>query len=342
MTKKMTGEDHFLDIIDRHFGQDRLSGTAREHLVLGRGDDCALLKCPDSDEDGSICLSTDLFLEDAHFRRRYFSPGDIGHKGLAVNLSDIAGMGAEPLGFSLGLMCPKEFDEAFWDELFQGMAELAGRAGVPLTGGDLSGAAKLGMSVTVWGRRTVGGRFVRRAQCSPGDLIFVVGRTDVSGGLLGALGLARAGLLALEEKGRCAVKLYPEATRQHLRPVPMLDAGRLLGAAQGVSSLMDLSDGPARDIPRLVGPGLGAELTIDSGELNPELHDFARETGADAVETAVLGGEDYGLLGTMKENAAERLLRDIPGLAVIGQVTETQTLRVNGLPFTRSGFDHFG
>ena len=92
-TPAIRSEDDFLLLVDRYFP------NTHPHLALGRGDDCAELLCPPR-----MALSTDLFLEDIHFRRSYFTPEDMGHKALAVNISDLAAAGALPLGFSLGLM----------------------------------------------------------------------------------------------------------------------------------------------------------------------------------------------------------------------------------------------
>src|SRR6056297_3491168 len=133
-------EDDFLSLIDRYFPNDSKS------MQVGRGDDCAVVTVP-----GRICVTTDLFLEDIHFRRAYFGPGDIGHKSLAVNISDIAAMGGRPLGFSVGLTVPPGLDGGFWEAFMAGMADLAARHDLVLTGGDLSRGERLGVCVTVWG-----------------------------------------------------------------------------------------------------------------------------------------------------------------------------------------------
>ena len=110
-------EDGILACLARHFPQ------AHPSLLLGRGDDCALLKA-----GRPLCVSSDLFLEDVHFRRAYFDPEDTGHKALAVNVSDLAGCGARPLGFTLCLGLPDWVDMAWLDRFFSGMAALAGHA----------------------------------------------------------------------------------------------------------------------------------------------------------------------------------------------------------------------
>jgi len=324
----LDSEDAFLRRIDRFFP------NTHKQMLLGRGDDCCLLATP-----GSLLLSTDLFLEDRHFRRAYFSPADIGWKALAVNLSDIAAMGGRPLGFSLGLMAPAGLDAAFWDGLFEGMAALASQWDLPLTGGDLSRADALGLAITIWGEPGPSGRILRRGGCAVGERIFVAdgGRPDAPL----RLGLARVGFLALEEHGPAAAAQYPEAVYAHLRPQPLLDAGLALAARDAVSGLLDVSDGLARDIPRLVGSSLenGAHLNIAFDGLHPELLAYAARRGLNPVALAVLGGEDYALCGTMLETMSGG--EDSSGLRVIGRVTQEPGLFVNGARFEPRGFDHF-
>ena len=133
-------EDAILHLLARHFPATHPS------LLLGRGDDCAVLR-----GGQPLCVSTDLFLEDVHFRRSYFTPEDMGHKSLAVNISDVAACGGRPLGFTLGLGLPDYADMDWLDLFFRGMAALAGRHRMALAGGDLSRSDRLHICITVWG-----------------------------------------------------------------------------------------------------------------------------------------------------------------------------------------------
>ncbi|MBG0789293.1 MAG: thiamine-phosphate kinase [Desulfovibrionaceae bacterium] len=313
----MKSEEWFLELVDELF--------PREHDFIGlsRGDDCAVLR-----GGSDYCVSSDLFLEGVHFRRDYFSPADIGYKGLAVNISDIAAMGAKPVAFTLDLTVPPELDDAFWRDMLKSMSMLARQNDMVLAGGDLSRAEKIGMSISVFG---VGGStgFVRRANCSFGDILFTVGD----------LGLARTGLMSLEADGIQARETLPAAVNAHLRPKPKVLVGTLLNAA-GVKSLMDVSDGLARDLPRLLGPDLGADLTLDPSELHRDVTAYAESIGTDPAEFAVLGGEDYALLGAVSPFDAGRA-ESVPGFTRIGTVTKTPGIVLNGTPFTAQGFDHF-
>lgn len=314
----MNNEDQFLKLIDTHFPRDH------EFLKLGRGDDCAVI--PGGKD---ICVSSDLFIEDIHFRRDYFTPEDIGYKALAVNISDIAAMGAKPISFTMDLMVPDGLDDEFWNGFFKGMSMLARQNDIALAGGDLSRADKLGVSISIFGVAGGSGTFLTRGNCATGDILFTIGD----------LGLARAGFMTLEAAGAQGREVFPAAVLAHLRPKPKVLIGTLLNAA-GINSLMDVSDGLARDLPRLLGPTLGADLTISADALNGNVLAFALGVGADPVEEAVLGGEDYALLGAVSPNNMDKV-ESVPGLTVIGTVTDTPGIVLNGKTFTAEGFDHF-
>lgn len=322
MPTPITSEDAILARIARHFP------AAPPSLLLGRGDDCCVLPAV-----GPLCVSTDLFLEDVHFRRAYFTPEDIGWKALAVNLSDLAASGARPQGFTLGLALPPDATMELVDGVFAGMAELAARHDVPLAGGDLARAERLHLCLTVFGVSEAPGGALRRAVAEPGDLVFLVGRT----------GLARVGLARLEASGRAMLHAWPEAAQAHLRPEPRLKEGLRLAAlaAQGARlGLMDVSDGLARDLPRLLGPRLGAEITLPAP--HEELVRHASANGAeDAAACAFLGGEDYALAGTCAPKDAARLMAYLPDVTLLGRVTATPGITCNGRT-AGSGFDHFG
>lgn len=331
----------FLKRLERHFPREHSS------LLKGRGDDCALVAWPDQ-----ALISTDLFVENVHFRRSYFSAWQIGHKALAVNLSDIAGMGGQALGFCLSIMAPyssdSSLDTPFWDNLLAGMAKLATQWDAPLVGGDLSRGPCLGISVTVWGQSI---RPLWRGKCQPGDALFVCSADSLG---LAGLGLARAGFLALEALGSAACDSHKAATAAHLLPAPLLDAAPVLASHAGVHSLMDLSDGLATDLPRLLGAETaphegrrqtpGASLKIDTAALHPEFLDICARQKRSPLREALLGGEDYCLLGACSAQALPELQQRLPGLAPIGTVTSDPALRCNEHDFselTGPGFDHF-
>lgn len=321
-------EEAILACIDSHFPR---SGHG---LILGRGDDCAILA-----EHGKRCISSDLFLEDVHFRRSYFRPEEIGHKALAVNLSDLAAMGARPLAFTLCLGIPAWVDMAWLDDFLTGMAKLAESSGITLAGGDLTSADSLHISITVIGECMENGNLLLRGGSMPGDVLFLVGD----------LGLSRIGLLELERQGRQAMQEWPRSCAAHLRPRPQNDAAIILARTSHNTRppvLMDVSDGLAADLPRLLGrsesTGLGAIVRLPDSLLHSEVLHHAWMTGNDPALSAFAGGEDYALLGACAPGIISILQAAIPGFRAIGEITATNSISCNGLDVANlKGFDHF-
>ncbi len=333
----LASEDDILNALGRYFPLRRSQG-----VLLGRGDDCALLN-----PDRSMAVSTDLFLEDVHFRRSYATAEEIGHKALACNISDLAACGARPFAFTMNLGLPADMDAAWVNDFFGGMGALAARYGMTLVGGDLSRHDRVLVSITVFGEETGEGGFISRGGSMPGDVVFVVGR----------LGLARVGLQAMEKEGRAAMLTWPKACKALLLPEPQVDAGLMLARAAMNArppAMMDVSDGIARDLPRLLGlagedgvrgamgAGLGAELLLPAGMLDAELVSWCRGNGRNPVHEALIGGDDYALLGTCAPDMLAALHAAIPGFWEIGTVTDTGQIfcnreRVDSL----EGFDHF-
>lgn len=329
-------EDDILNTLRRYFP------LRRPGILVGRGDDCALLPA-----GKPLSISSDLFLEDVHFRTSYATAEEIGHKALACNISDLAACGSRPLAFTMNLGLPGNIDPVWLNAFFEGMGSLAARYGLGLIGGDLSRTDKLMVSITVFGEVVGVGGFLSRAGSMPGDAIFVVG----------AIGLARAGLYELEKRGRAALADYPRACMALLKPEPRVDAGLMLarvGMNARPPALMDLSDGLVRDLPRLLGlsgetgvwdeegQSLGAELIIPAGLLHNELVTWCSKNGRNAVHEALLGGDDYALLGSCAPDMLVALHAAIPDFWEIGVVTEGDRIFCNREPVDQlAGFDHF-
>lgn len=321
-------EEAILARIDAHFT------NVPKSLELGRGDDCAILTA-----SGQHCVSSDLFLEDTHFRTTYFEPEEIGYKALAVNLSDLAAMGAKPLAFTLCLGLPDNITMAWLDRFLAGMANLSEAACIALAGGDISASSKIHISITVIGDRLENGALLRRGGCMAGDPIFLVGD----------IGLSRIGLYELEKQGRAAIEEWPSACKAHLRPAPQNRAALIIArnAHNGRPPvLMDVSDGLARDLPRLLGrnatSGPGACVELPDSLLHTEVLHHAWRTGLDPGLSAFQGGEDYALLGACEPGLAGILQAAIPDFHLIGHVTSAGPIHCNGIDVTElKGFDHF-
>lgn len=320
---RLSSEQDFLKLIDSYFPSEN------GHVTLGRGDDCSVLHT-----DKELCISKDLFLEDIHFRRSYFSPADIGYKALAVNISDIAAMGGQPRGFALGLIIPPDLEIEFWQPFFESMSFLAKKNGLILAGGDLSKGQYLGVSVTVWGEPADKCKFLSRGNAVPGDILF----------LHGPAGLARTGLQALEELGPDAAEIYPESVKAHLHPAMRVEAGLRLAASPYVRGLMDLSDGLARDLPRFLSNcagTVGADVNLPESTIHREIINFAKANSISAVEHVYQGGEDYALFGAASSKGFTHLSASIDGIIPIGTITPNHNITLNGIEYTDIGFDHF-
>ncbi len=312
----ISSEEQILDLIDIFFP------LACNNIIIGRGDDCCVFK-----GDKHMCISSDLFLEDIHFKLKYFPPYSIGYKSLAVNISDILAVGGIPVGFNLSLILPSKTEETLLKGILKGMSDLAHRFNLYLTGGDISRGEKLGINITILGK--IEKNILRRAQAKIGELIFITGD----------IGLARAGLVVLE--GGLPPGEYKQAIEQHLTPCVSLEIGEKLRNNPYISSLMDVSDGLARDLPRLLPPHLGARLRIEDSILHQEVKKVAEEIGESPIEFALKGGEDYVFMGTIKKEAAPLLLKEIPHAYIIGEVVKKRGIEVNGSHPRLEGFDHF-
>ncbi|MGB8538989.1 MAG: thiamine-phosphate kinase [Acidobacteriaceae bacterium] len=241
-------------------------------LTLGIGDDCAVLRPRRTKE---IVVTTDLSLENVHFRRDWHPPQSVGHRCLARGLSDLAAMGARPEAAFLSLALPSALTGVWMDGFFDGFMALAKRYRVPLAGGDMAKSPTVVADIVLLGSVTRG-KALLRSRARAGDLIYVTG----------ALGGSAAELKALQRKPRGFVG-QDKLRHPHLYPEPRLAAGRKLTSL--ATAAIDLSDGLSTDLAHLCQEsGLTAEIDADALPVD------ARAT----LEQALHGGEDYELLFT--------------------------------------------
>jgi thiamine-monophosphate kinase len=297
-------------------------GVAR--APRGPGDDCAVL--PPS--RGELCVTTDAVVEGVHFTRRHFTFEDVGHKALAVNLSDLAAMGARPSWFLCALGLPARTPDGEVQALGRGMSRLARASGIALAGGNVTRAREWSVTLTCAGE-VPPGRALLRGGAGAGDLLYVSG----------TLGDARLGLARLGTR-RC-----PEAQARQRRPSPRLALGLL--ARPFASACIDLSDGLATDLVRLSEASqLGARLEVERLPLSAEL---SREMRGTAWRWALGGGEDYELLLAISARRAagfERACRSAgERVTQIGRLTAERGVRCldgDDRPVRApAGFGHF-
>jgi len=311
------------ELIARHFAR---RGANREDVVLGVGDDAALLAAPAGCD---LAIALDTLVEGVHFPRG-FDARFIGHRALAVNLSDLAAMGAEPAWALLGLTLPA-VDEPWLSGFSAGLDALARRHGVALVGGDTT-RGPLTVSVTLAGTAP-SGQALRRSGARPGDDLWVSGTP----------GDAAAGLAILE--GRLPAQ--GRARDALLARFQLPQARVALGVAlRGIASAcIDVSDGLAGDLAKLcAASGVGAD--VESRELPLSAGLCSVATRDARLAFALGGGDDYELLFTADASQRARLAALDAGVVLkrIGTVAGATGVRVDGAPPGRDaghGFDHF-
>ncbi|GAB2458252.1 thiamine-phosphate kinase [Xylanimonas ulmi] len=312
--------------------------------IIGPGDDAAVVAAP----DGRYVVSTDVLVEDRHFRRRWSTGYDVGVRAAAQNLADVAAMGGRPTALVVALVVPGDTEVAWVEGLSRGLADACAVTGAAVVGGDLSGGEMLMVSVAVHG--DLGGRApVLRSGARPGD---VVAHAGVLGHSAAGLALLEAGVARPDDgAGSGAPDAAPSGAGEpiarfvagFLRPAPPLEAGPAAAVA-GATAMLDVSDGLLRDAGR-IALASGVVLDIEAAALAGDrraLASAAAALGDDGapLRWALSGGEDHGLLATFPPAAA------LPaGFRRIGSVRATDGapgVTLDGAtPPVGPGWDHF-
>ena len=312
-----------------------LSGDG-EGVPVGHGDDAAVLKLGRQ----GVCLAVDVVVENRHFLRSVSSPEDVGWKSLAVNVSDLAAMGAVPVAAVVGLCRPAGWSAEDITRLYAGMQEAAERWDVKIVGGDTVAADELVVSVTAVGT-VAPARAVRRSGARPGDLLVLVGE----------LGAAAAALAQVHVGG----DPDPALLAAHRRPRALPDAGFGLAAA-GATAMIDLSDGLGADLGHIcAASGVGARVNFAALPVAAGVVEAAESIGRDPVDLVCGGGEDFALLAAVPAGRAEEactVATEAEGVpaTVIGHVMAYRGDTPAVLHLTDGtrrylagmGFDHYG
>jgi thiamine-monophosphate kinase len=301
--------------------------------VLGIGDDCALLQ-PTAGMQWAV--SSDMLVEGRHFLSTV-RPERLGHKALAVNLSDLAACGAKPVAFTLALALPR-VDEAFLAGLAQGLFDLADAHGIGLVGGDTT-AGPLNLCITVFGE-VPPGQALRRDGARAGDALWV------SHPLHGGVGDARLALEAFRGHVSLGAADFEAVRAAMEQPQPRVALGLALRGL--ATAAIDVSDGLAGDLGHVLQrSGVGAEIDLDRLPIGPVL---ARQPLQRQWQWCLAGGDDYELLFTAPAGADDRVLAAgaAAGVGVrrIGRISAEPGLRLHdaqGRPVALAlrGFDHF-
>ena len=254
-----------------------MAGKAQApEIVRSIGDDCAILQIQSGEQ---LLVTTDLCVEDVHFRRKWQPAQSVGHRCLARGLSDIAAMGAKPVACFLSLGIPSTMPQKWVDEFLRGLLRLARKFKVTLAGGDTSSAEKITADILVLGTVPTG-KAVLRSGARPGDHIYVTGEL---GGAAAELNRLFAGK-----------KIQPKPTNRHFYPVPRIGIGQLLREKNLATSMIDISDGLSVDLSHICEESRVSALV--------EANVIPSAKGATA-DLALHGGDDYELLFSARPRA---------------------------------------
>ena len=319
-------------LIKKYFENWEFSHKA-EGRLSGIGDDCALM---DILPGHQLAVSMDTLVENVHFP----ASADaclVGYRALAVNLSDLAAMGARPLSFTLALTLPKA-DEPWLEKFSAGLKSCASVFQCPLIGGDTT-KGPLSITIQVHGEVETG-KAITRFKAAPGDSIYVSG----------SLGLAAYALQVIQENRNMSQREQDNAWRDEAfyKPIPRVELG--LAAAGIASAGIDISDGLLADLGHIcTASEVGAELLLPSIPIDGLVSESL--TQAEALEMALTGGDDYELLLTVSPDqepvflaAAEKMEHVVHKIGLINDSGIIRCLDAEGknVEFSGSGYQHFG
>jgi thiamine-monophosphate kinase len=299
------------------------ASSANSAVKAGIGDDCAVLRLKPGFE---LLVTTDLCIENVHFRRAWHPPAAVGHRCLTRGLSDIAAMGGQPLACFLSLGLPADVPQSWISGFLRGLLALARRHKVQLAGGDVSSAAQITADIVVTGQVPFG-TAIRRSGARPGDLIYVTGALGGSAATLKELFTGKA--------------VKPTKSSPHFYPTQRLEVGKFLRKRHLVTAMIDLSDGISVDL---------THICDESGVSSVLISNKIPIAGKSNLELALHGGEDYELLFTASKSL--KVPSRIAGVAVtqIGEIrnrrdysSAIQILGDNGKvrPLPQRGWQHF-
>lgn len=311
------GEQGVLERLARRIGVTKDKG-----VLLGMGDDGAVLRVP---RGASVVVSTDVLVEGVDFARAWASFTDIGHKAAAVNLSDLAAMGAQPTGLVIALSAQPTEQVAHIVDLLASAHAVGASMHAPLVGGDLSRTSgPLSVAVTALG--TIDPACVlRRHRGRPGDVVLVSGM----------LGAAAAGLWWLQyghhanKASRVPRAMQRALMARQLRPTARVDLGMGLAKSGLCRSAADISDGLFKDAHHVVGPGCAAEIHLDRLPIAPGVAETAQQMGCAPWHLACGGGEDFELVMAAAPQHVPRILRLAArlgiGITAVGAIKRADT-----------------
>lgn len=328
---KIESEWKLLESIRERIGNRGMEGT--EDILVSIGDDCAVFKI---DENRCGLLTTDISIENIHFRRGLLPLEDIGYKAMMGNLSDIAAMGGAPKYAVISLGIPDEITEDEILRIYDGLIEAAEGAGAVISGGDISKSSEIVLNIALYGS-VAKDRLITRSGANRDDIIYVTGTP----------GDSKAGLEILLLGDKKSTSAFEGLVQKHARPVARFSLVDEIVNMFNPTSMIDISDGLLSDLRHICGSeNLGFEIIEEKLPLSNELIRYTSQEGRDPYGYALSGGEEYELLFTSRKNLAEMMSVTINGVKVtpIGRIID-EGFYINrenrSEKILIEGYDHF-
>lgn len=299
---------------------DRISKKpVDKNIIVGIGDDAAVIQTKKM-----IVLTTDCLVEGDHFRKKWFTPEQIGMKSIEINVSDIAAMGAKPKYVLVSLAIPKDLDVKIFEGIYKGMWNVCKKYKIEIIGGNMTHCENIVISITLVGE-VEKKNLSLRSGAKPGDYIITTGH----------LGYGRAGLRIFQEK----LKGFNEVKKKYLEPKAQLK--KALKLAPFVNSMIDISDGLTSEIKHICNESnCGAIIYKNKIPISDEVRDIANKLSESEYDYALFGGEDFELVCTVSKENIDK----VNGF-LVGEITETNEIRLssNGKEtiIDKKGYDHF-
>jgi thiamine-monophosphate kinase len=321
------------------------SSKTNQSLLVGIGDDAAVLRAT---ANRDTVVAADLLVEDVDFRRTTVPAFFLGHKALAVSLSDIAAMGARPRWSLVSLGLPEDvWQSEFTNKFYEGLFELAGNYDVQLIGGDTSRAPERIVIDSIVVGECARDSAVKRSGAAPGDRIFVTG--SLGGSAAGLRLIERGAHLAEQSLGTNETQVLDQLLLRHLKPEPRVGWGIVLGQEKLASSMIDISDGLSSDLNHLCSESkVGALIQSTLLPIDNQVVELCGRRALDPLQLALHGGEDFELLFTVRPEVVAKLPKKVDGVGItqIGEIRPasdevkiSEGTRVWEL--TPSGWKHF-
>ena len=321
MATNFPSEFDFIKRLRQRVALKSQSSQSGQSLLVGIGDDAAVLR---TNGNRDTVVSADLLVEDIDFRRLTVPALFLGHRALAVSLSDIAAMGARPRWSLVSLGLPEDvWQSEFTNKFYDGLFELAAQYDVQLIGGDTSRTPERIVVDSIVVGDCEADTAVKRSGAVPGEQIFVTG--SLGGSAAGLRLIERGAHLADQNFGTHETQALDQLLLRHLRPEPRVGWGMVLGQERLSTAMIDLSDGLSSDLNHLCTESkVGALIHSTQLPIDSQVIELCGRRALDPLQLALHGGEDFELLFTVKPELVPKLPKRVDGVGItnIGEIRD--------------------